>query len=102
MSNLSRVEDATPLHNIYNVDPSRCANIAPIRTVPKDPIHPVVRAKKKSPSPTDVTKTLNTTPTPRKQKKDVEKPLTMKEKNEKLSEYKAKKAQAEQMLLIAK
>jgi hypothetical protein len=40
------------MRNIYNIDPSKMAQMAPIRsTVPKEPIHPPVKAKKKSPSP---------------------------------------------------
>lgn len=94
MSNLSGcITDETPMHNIYNVDPSRAANIAPIRTVPMDPIHPQVKAKKKVVNP-EITKAAMASASPKK-KKEIEYPSTMKEKTEKLNDYKAKKAQAE-------
>ena len=67
--------------------------MAPIRqTVDRDPIHPPVKAKKKSPSPE--VKNFNNVkkePTP---KKVIATP-TMKEKHEQLQEYKQKKATAE-------
>ena len=66
--------------------------------MPKEPIHPPVKAKKKSPSPEP--KHFNAAkkdPTP---KKVIATP-TMKEKQDQLQEYKQKKATAEQMLLIS-
>lgn len=79
------------MRNIYNIDPSKTAQMAPIRsTVPKDPIHPPVKAKKKSPSP-EARHFAKKEPTP---KKVIATP-TMKEKQDQLQEYKQKKATAE-------